>query len=77
MPDKYFLEIHQAGFYPDTTMVRDVNITLDSIDWWASNDAGVNYYPFLNSIDYEFSALNFPALGTQLQIRAMLKQSDG
>ena len=77
MPDKYNLEIHQTVFYPDTFIVRNVNITLDSIDWWGSNDAGTNYYPFLNSIDYEFAGLNFPNLGTQLQVKAMLKQADG
>ncbi len=77
MPDEYNLEVHQTGFYPDTIKIRNLNVTLDSVDWYASNDAGTNYYPFLNSIDYEFSALNFPNPGTQLQVKAMLKQSDG
>lgn len=75
-PTTYTIEIHQTGFYPDTFKVRNLSMNRRSIAWFASNNGGTNYYPFLNSIDTEFSALNFPQPGRELTVMATVTESN-
>jgi hypothetical protein len=77
LPDKYTIQVHQTGFFPDEFKVRNLAVTVDTVAWFGSNDGGTNYYPFLNSVNGEHTALHFDQAGNLLRVKAFLMDSDG
>ena len=52
-------------------------MNVDTVAWFGSNDGGTNYYPWLNSINGEHTALHFPVANNQLRVKAFLTDYQG
>ena len=48
VPTKWYLLIHQAGFYADTFYVDNLRTDYNTVSWLASADDGVLYSPFMH-----------------------------
>jgi len=71
VPDHLGVYIHQIGYYPDTFYLDSLSVKHPTIEWYASPDAGITWYPFLDSVDGIYSGVYFNNLDRRLKIRAV------
>jgi hypothetical protein len=57
--------------------MRRFHLEVDTVQWFGSNNGGTNYYPFLNAVNGEFTALNFPKSSNELRVKGYVTNGQG
>jgi hypothetical protein len=72
-PTKWFLLVHQAGFFDDTFYVDNLRLDHNSVSWEASANNGSSFIAFQNVSDSKYNSLRFPPShqGNKLKLRGI------
>lgn len=73
LPQGFFIQIHQAGFYNDTFKVRNLSMNYASVEWFSSPDGGTTWQSFLDSQGGQYTGLRFDTAGTAVKVRGVAR----
>lgn len=59
--DEFIFEFGHFGNYAGSYWMENVSLTIDAVEWAASNDGGSTYYPFYTAMNGKYNSINFPS----------------
>lgn len=77
IPETSYLHVQQSGSYSGSFILRDINLSYNTIAWSISPDSGTTWQPFLSALGEEYTGAMFSAPTTKIRVQAVATTDQG